>query len=217
MTNFVENYFSDLKFRFNIIKKHSTETDLFLSTKFSVFDYIYVDENKLSDVIADLLNPYGNHGQQDLFLVEFVKIIKLDNFNTYTFPKVNREIGTKLISKTQRRMDILIEWETTGIMIENKPWAKDQNEQISDYKEYLTRRFNEKFVIIYLSKNYNKPEKHSISHQDLQILIKKKQFIQISFENELKMWVKNCAKECQSERIRYFLKDFLTYLNNNFN
>jgi len=217
MTDRISAYFSELRFRFDILKKHSLESDLFLSTRFSVFDYIYVDENKLSDIIADLLNPRGKHGQCDLYLNEFIKIINRKDLIKSSFPKVNREMGTTFISRTQRRMDILIEWTTNGIMIENKPWADDQYEQILDYKRNLEKRYNDKFIIVYLSKSYQNPSEESISKNDLDILIQKNQFIQISFENELLLWIKNCIKESQSEKMRHFLQDFSNYINDNFN
>ena len=124
---------------------------------------------------------------------------------------------TTFISRTQRRMDILIEWTTNGIMIENKPWADDQYEQILDYKRNLEKRYNDKFIIVYLSKSFQNPSEESISQNDLDILIQKNQFIQISYENELLLWIKNCIKESQSEKMRHFLKDFSNYLNDNFN
>ena len=217
MIDKVGTYFSELLFKFEILKKHSLETNLFLSTRFSVFDYIYVDENRLSDIIADLLNPTGKHGQSDIFLNEFIKILNRKELIERSFPKVNREMGTSFISRTQRRMDILIEWTTHGIMIENKPWAEDQYEQILDYKKNLEKRYGEKFIIVYLSKNYQNPSKESISQNELENLIQKNQFLQISFENELLLWIKNCIKESQSDKMRHFLKDFLTYLNDNFN
>lgn len=217
MTDRVNTYFSELGFRFDILKKHSYESDLFLSKRFNVFDYIYVDENRLSDIIADLLNPNGKHGQSDLFLNEFIKIINRKDLIQGSFPKVIREMGTTFISRTLRRMDILIDWTTNGIMIENKPWADDQYEQILDYKRNLEKRYKDKFIIVYLSKNYQNPSEVSISQNDLNILIQNNQFIQISFEIELLLWIKNCIKECQSDKMRHFLKDFSTYVNDNFN
>lgn len=217
MASNVESYFSELKFRLNIIKKQSYETELFLSSRFNVFDYIYVDENQLSDLIADLLNPNGKHGQRDIFLNEFVKLIKKTEFLQEVFPVVYREVGTTLMSKTQRRMDILIEWSEHGIMIENKPWADDQDDQIWDYKKNLERRFNENYIIVYLSKHYQEPALNSINKEDLERLKHNDQFIIISFENDLKMWISNCIKECCSEKIRWFLRDFYDYLVNKFN
>jgi hypothetical protein len=38
------------------------------ATGFNVFDFIDPDENKLSDVLAWLLDPKGSHGQGDVFL-----------------------------------------------------------------------------------------------------------------------------------------------------
>ena len=39
-----------------------------LSPDFSVFNYIYTDEMMLSRIIADLLNPTGEHAQGTVFL-----------------------------------------------------------------------------------------------------------------------------------------------------
>lgn len=217
MSSHVYTFFSDLKFRLDIVKQHSAETNRFLSRDFNVFDYIYADENKLSDIIADLLDPIGKHGQADLFLKEFIKLIRRSEFLQKSHPKVSREIRTTLIPKNRRKMDILIEWPTHGVMIESKPWAKDQHEQLWDYKQYLERRFKQNFLIVYLSKRTEKPKEHSISSENLDLLIENKQFIQISFEIHLKEWLRNSFRECESEKMRWFLKDFISYLDNNFN
>jgi len=213
----IQNYFTELKYRFDTIRKHSYENDLLLSNRFSVFDYICVDENKLSDILVDLLNPIGKHGQRDLFLNLFIKMIGKKDLITNYQPKVYREVGTKFIERTQRRMDILIKWEDFGIMIENKPWAKDQFEQILDYKLNLTKKFKDNFLIIYLSNNKIEPDVSSISKEELSNLKKKNQYIQLSIQSELKFWVEQSFKECQSDKIRWFLKDFIIYIENNFN
>ena len=48
-----------------------------LSPDFSVFNYIYTDEMMLSRIIADLLNPTGEHAQGTVFLSLFLKTLDL--------------------------------------------------------------------------------------------------------------------------------------------
>ena len=213
----VKNYFSELSFRFDIIRKHTYETDMFLSSRFSVFDYIEVDENRLSDLIADLLNPYGKHGQRDLFLNEFLKIISRSELISNHLPKVYREVSTSHILRTQRRMDILIDWNNDfAIVIENKPWALDQENQIIDYKIHLEEKYRNQFLIVYLSKSNQAPDNNSISKDELEILISNNQFVKISFEYELIIWINKCLQKCQSEKIRWYLKDLQNFLEKNF-
>lgn len=195
----IQTYFSEIDFRIQIIRKYNREKDLFLSSQFNVFDYMYADENRLSDIIADLLNPDGKHGQDKTFLNEFVKLLDRKDLIREESPKVKREEGTVLIHAQKRRMDILIEWPNDGIMIENKPWAIDQQKQISDYRDHLNVRFKKDYLIVYLSNNPS-PKDHSISRTELNLLLSNKQFIQINFNRDLKTWVDNCKKECQSKK-----------------
>jgi len=39
-----------------------------LAPRFNCFDFINPDENKLSEVLAELLDPKGTHAQGDVFL-----------------------------------------------------------------------------------------------------------------------------------------------------
>src|SRR3712207_5367167 len=39
---------------------------------FCVFDFIKPNENALSDIVAELLDPQGSHGQGDVFLRAFL-------------------------------------------------------------------------------------------------------------------------------------------------
>ena len=151
----LDRYFRDLKFRYKFFLQNKKLTDKYLATDFQVFDYIIPDENRLSDIIVNLLNPNGTHGQGSIFLELFLstienilkrnrvtganlsklKSVKL-NLNSY---KINilREVLTSNINASQRRMDILATIGNLGIMIENKPWALDQEKQLVDYLKNL--------------------------------------------------------------------------------
>ena len=64
----LKRFFSAVGSRVAIAEKKQRQRDRKEATRFNVFDLIEPDENKLSDVLADLLDPKGNHGQGDLFL-----------------------------------------------------------------------------------------------------------------------------------------------------
>ncbi|GAA3920924.1 hypothetical protein GO495_00870 [Chitinophaga oryziterrae] len=213
----IEAYFSSIRDKINIIRNVNKEIELRDAPRFSVFDYIDIDENKLSDIIADFLNPKGKHGQGNVFLLEFLKLINLENIDHNKFVSIRREVSTRLINPTQRRMDIVINFENQTVMIENKPWAADQYKQLSHYKEHLYRDYGEKFIIIYLASNNRKPSEVSIAEVELNELIVKNQFLQISFDKDLVAWIEKCLEKCKPQNIKQFLQDFKFYLLNNFN
>lgn len=213
----IEAYFSSIGDKINIIRNANKEIELRDAPRFSVFDYIDTDENKLSDIIADFLNPNGKHGQGNLFLLEFLKLINLGNIDHDKFISIRREASTRLINPTQRRMDIVINFASRAVMIENKPWATDQYKQLSDYKEHLYRDYREKFTIIYLTSHNGKPSEGSIAEDELNELIDKSQFIQISIDKDLVAWIERCLEKCKPQNVKHFLQDFKFYLLNNFN
>ncbi len=78
---------------------------------FSVFDYIEADENRLSDIFADLLDPNGHHGQGERFLELLVERLRISLPSHCQTPRVNREELTTYLSNSRRRIDILIDCE----------------------------------------------------------------------------------------------------------
>lgn len=102
-----------------------------VAESFTVFDYLQPDENLLSRIIADLLDPKGKHGQGSTFLVAFLERLVAVRC---TLPSdwrahvdeatVVNEAATSFLPNTARRIDIRIELpQRFGIGIENKPWA----------------------------------------------------------------------------------------------
>ena len=134
-----------------------------LAPNFLVFDFVNTNETGLSWILASLLNPNGNHGQKTLFLENFIKIClpniqdnnKWQNYLT-NLPKADvKTEDTTTASQSYRRMDIYlfakINDETFGICIENKPYANDQPDQLTDYFKELEKRNLTHKHIVYLS------------------------------------------------------------------
>jgi len=231
-TDSINNFFTDLKYILELSDKNKKETDLYLASDFSVFDYIHDDENIISDIISHMLDPKGKHGQGSLFLEKFVQLI-IDSLESSNYryntknsginnlkkadsdikkAKVNREVPTSDISRSMRRMDILIKIHKFGLMIENKPWAKDQDDQLSNYYDHLKKEFKENFIIIYLSGDGLQPSKNSINKEDLLNLKKTGNYCQINYPTEFKSWLEQCIRDTQAEKIRSFIRDFISYI-----
>ena len=212
----LDNFFPNLRFRLDIFQQTKKQTDVYLASDFNVFDYIDPDENQLSDVIADLFNPKGKHGQGDVFLKEFLKVVgEFGNYDTHK-ANLNREELTTYIIKSQRRIDITIDFGDSGIGIENKPWAGEQEDQIKDYKKHLEKKYKgkDKYLLIYLSHDGSSPT--SIEQDVREYLEKEGKLRTISYPFEFKNWLESCYKECGAEKVRWFLRDFIEYVERNF-
>lgn len=211
----IYKYFLDLKFRISIYDKAKKEMDTYLASYFNVFNYINPNENKLSDIFADFLNPKGNHGQNDMFLKEFVNILGIDLDYDLSCCKVGRENSTSYIQNNKRRIDIVLNFKNEfEIGIENKPWDTDQENQLQDYHEHLSKKYDDNFCMVYISGDGSQPI--SIDDDLKDKLNEEKKLIVLTYEVEINNWLKSCYKECKSEKIRIFIKDFIEFIENNF-
>lgn len=188
-----------------------------LSPSFNSFNFIQPNEPKLSDIIADLLDPKGSHGQGAVFLHLFLDIDKIlaalkGQFEIVSDVSVRRERATD----ENRFIDIVVcKPGVFGIGVENKPWAEDRYQQISDYIKFLKKEFVDNFLCIYLSRDGAPPSEESIATTEREDYERKKQFLTLSY-SVLRKWLSICCNHCQSERVRAFLKDFELYLHHNF-
>ncbi len=217
----LENFFSTLNFNIKNFNEAKKRLNVYLAKDFNVFvDYICPDENAISDMIADLLNPAGSHGQRSAFLKKFLEFIneKLPEKLFVEFDKctVTREDRARHIGTTKRKIDITLDFGKIGIGIENKPWDRDQKNQVKDYAENLKKKYADKYIIIYLSGDGNPPSSKSIDEQTRKELEDKDKLLVFSYGDDLKNWLENCYKECKAEKMRWFLHDFIDYIETNF-
>ncbi|HEX3797904.1 MAG TPA: PD-(D/E)XK nuclease family protein [Verrucomicrobiae bacterium] len=133
----LEIFFSAVGIRVENERKRKEKIDLRKATRFNIFSLIDPDENKLSDILKDLLDPKGTHGQGALFLQLFFKSLQIDaDPQLLVAAKIHRETQTYGISKFRRRIDVMID-AAVCIAMENKVDSPDQEDQIKDYLEHL--------------------------------------------------------------------------------
>lgn len=122
--------------------------ELYGATRFSPFAIFSPDENTLSRVIAELFDPKGSHGQGFLFVNALLQELGYPRLGARDAVRVRREAMTR----RKRRIDIVIESQNYVIGIENKPWAGQQANQLSDYFEELSADLmGRKPILIFLS------------------------------------------------------------------
>jgi len=120
--------------------------------KFKVFSFFRPDENTLSRVLSDLLNPRGDHGQGTIFLDGFLECIGHSELAAASSRAVVRYQDTSHWAEFGIP-DITVDLGDYLICIENKPFARDQPDQLERYRRFMEKRRPQAFCLVYLSGN----------------------------------------------------------------
>lgn len=230
----LEKFFDPLIFGYRVAKEIKKRTDKYLASDFNLIEIMGPDENKLSDIIALLIDPNGAHGQGKVFLEKFLKEIlkqikgqtsnsQLQDINTLLSCKisVSRESFTAQIENQNRKIDLTVEFKNPKsdklafvIGIENKPWADDPENQIEDYIKHLDRISGNDYLLIYLPGL--KREAESIKPETKEKLKQRGKFLETNYRKLLIPWLRECIKECEADKVRWFLKDFVSWIEKSF-
>ncbi len=182
-----------------------------LASEFNVLRYARTDEMGLSQILADLLNPKGPHGQGDVFLKCFLVRYWLDQATIGPLVNVRTEARTDRIEQSQRRIDILVDLGDCVLGIENKPWAADQPKQIEHYLKQLelskpSKGGNPCFKLLYLTGHEGRPPSADSAGSSFQRNLGDGTLRLTSYK-ELQEWLRDCLRCCQNERVAMFLRD----------
>ena len=208
----VSTFFILAAFKIEISASARKELDQYLATGLNIVrDYVRPGENRLSDILRDLLDPRGPHGQGSLFLEAFLREVGASGM------VVDEDSGTirEHYTDAGRRIDLVLTFACQkAICIENKPpSAPDQKNQIKDYADYLQRKFPNGYVLCYLTSFGHPPSAYSIGEEERKELKAAGKLIFISYEREITNWLEACFKECKAEKVRWLLADFDDFIN----
>lgn len=162
---------------------------------FRVIDMTANETSVHSAFLADLLSPKGLHGMGDVFLRLFIEQIGLKTDFMTEKACVEREkyIGT-VTKTTGGRLDILID-DTAGksIIIENKIYATDQENQLIRYSNYAKSAYKNRdnYTLLYLSLD---GEVHD-EEKTASILTKGKDYTTISYGKDIVEWLEHCKEK----------------------
>ena len=204
----IKNLLAIIKAKIEAHNEFKKEYNKQLAFDFNVLNFFNVGENKTSEILAFFLNPEGNHGQDDAFLQEFMNYFK---FETQTNEGV-KVFCEKRIDEN-RRIDLYLEFKNKEILaIENKIWAKDQQNQLHDYSVYLEKVSNDKYLLLYLNPYNHLPSQSSISENKRIELENKKNFKVISYTKHVFFILDRWISISKADNVTFFLKQFRKYL-----
>lgn len=146
------------KYLEKLLNQVDKEREEFEKAHFNIFSIMsdqYRKENLHSDILAEFLNPEGLHGQGNIFLLVFVKMI-----NKKAKDQIKLQLSESCFQKAKvfrekGRIDILIEGKGETIIFENKiKDAGDTYRQLPDYFNYVLDKKDatENIVIVYMPK-----------------------------------------------------------------
>lgn len=170
---------------------------------YNIFKALKVKNKELihSAFIADLLRPKGKHGKGTAFFELFVEVLN-EKWNMHINPQEEVRVKCEQVLKNNNnkelgRADIWIKQKTGDeahyVIIENKIYAGDQNEQIKRYNEYLETREGK---VIYLTPSGKVASRRS--HRGTK-------YEKVGYATIIE-WLELCIKECEndSDKSLYF-------------
>ena len=219
--NELTTFFSGLETAVEMGAKAQKRMDRKAATKFCGFGFfrsasnVQIREIHLSRIFADLLNPQGTHGQGDRFLsllLEELKSTLPEDFSPGDLPGAT--VHLEYSTDERRRIDILLEMSGNHwIGIENKPWAEEGERQVIDYWEFLQKKIRNveaaKMQILYLSGDGSPP---SLPEKKLESPPITVPYRKNRNESSVEGWIEQCWRECEAERVRWFLQELLEYI-----
>lgn len=161
--------------------------------------------NMHSGFLVSLLDTRGEHYQDDLFLKLFLQTLGLENWFG--------ETKNAQVLKEKKNIDIHINNGEKHIIIENKIWSGDQDEQIARYIKEIHGNSSddesvsyENIAVVYLSPFGREPSPNSLclKNKNIKWQIKgdllafnenKVKYKQISYEKDILAWIEKCQKE----------------------
>lgn len=178
-----------------------------LAFDFSLFDFFKVGENKVSEILAFLLDENQSHGQGNIFLNEFINL-----FYGQELDMANSQIICEKTITDKRRIDIYIKLKNKIIAIENKIWADDQHYQLRDYATYLEKKSKGNYLLLYLNPYGSEPTDKSIEDKFKEELIKADKFKIISYKHDIIGLINKWLMICEADNVSHFIKEFKKFL-----
>lgn len=163
--------------------------------RFNVFTTLLKahDEVRLhTRFIHELLNPEGTHDCGDLFLKLFFETLKEDQALKHNNVRSKepwedyseqRFWAGKEVRKDQGQLDLLLESDSHVLIIENKIWASEGDEQVARYCQYLESQKPKTGQVLYLTLDGKQAETHN-----------NKAYLRISYREHIMAWLERCLQ-----------------------
>lgn len=204
--NKIANLLNDIRIASASLKEVKKIYAKKLAPDFSLMNFLRNNERALSEYIQFLLNPKAEHAQETLYLKLFLQRFKLTQYDA----QQAKNVGLEKKTSERRFIDIYLEFNQGLIGIENKPWARDQVNQLEDYAAFLEQQAAGKpWILLYIGNN--EPAQESIKTERRQQLEQQGHYLQITF-TELAQWLEEAALHTRPASVRILIEALIDYI-----
>lgn len=163
---------------------------------FKVIDMTSNETSVHSAFLADLLNPKGLHHIGDVFLRLFTdEFLNGMSFSTETAIVEREKYIGPVTATTGGRLDIIVtDADRKAIIIENKIYASDQENQLIRYHNYAEKNTSE-HKLFYLSLDGTVHDEDKTAKHDNKELIEEEHYFTISYESDILKWLEQCREK----------------------
>lgn len=163
---------------------------------FKVIDMTSNETSVHSAFLADLLNPKGLHHMGDVFLRLFTdEFLNGMSFSTETAIVEREKYIGPVTATTGGRLDIIVtDADRKAIIIENKIYASDQENQLIRYHNYAEKNTSE-HKLFYLSLDGTVHDEDKTAKHDNKELIEEEHYFTISYESDILKWLEQCREK----------------------
>lgn len=199
-----------IKTRYNEIARTTGEN-------YNLFEILNIETKEFVHTyfLADMLNPKGVHGLGNFPLRLFLqKIGKYELFSDDLRVYAEKDYGAiDKLNTLGGRIDISLENKSgKSILIENKIYARDQENQLLRY--YNTFKDGDGSFLLYLTLDGRDPSKQSISSSSKNELVSESDYLCISYKDHIKKWLEKChEKAIDLPLLRETLKQYIALIN----
>lgn len=207
---YIKNFFSLAETKIKLTEQVKKYYGKEIAPNFNSFDFWWIDENKVSAILSFFLNPNETHEQGDIYLRHFLNKFDLGFFHFNENDKIN--VQCEYTTDNGRSIDIIIYKNglEQAVAIENKIYVRtaDQQNQIIDYLDFLSRKTKNNFCLIYLSPQEKTVSNESISIEDRENYLNENKLKLLTYEEQMIECLNEFGNLTQNIRVKSFLKDF---------
>jgi len=165
-------------------------------------------ENYHSNILAFLIDRKQKHHHAD-FGDLFIQIINSKHLHNSLPPCKIKSVIREKSTDTGRRIDILLETESFILIIENKIYAQDQEQQLIDYYQWGVKHFyNKRVLLCYLTLYGSTPSEYSIPKEKLKELERNGNYFSLSYSTDILGWLQTLQVKLEEEILKSALTQY---------
>lgn len=169
---------------------------------YNIFNALYSNSNEVRHTmfLQSFLDPEGLHYQKDFFLSAFVEACELK--------KIGLETSKAKVVREYKNIDIYITDENKHIIIENKIWTGDHDEQIARYIQAIVDEQDEqdeiyeRILVLYLTPFDTEIKSlggiDEVGKDYLKLGQNQVAFRHISYKNEILKWIEKIKNKTEN-------------------